>query len=62
MAKEKIPVSQMEYNELMDLWRRACLYEGKDPNLEGALYIFDEMNPHYQEYLRKREYYMKRNQ
>jgi len=57
----KTAVSPDEYNKVMDLWKRACVYEGKDPGVKDALYIFDDNNPHYQEYIRYSNYLKTRN-
>jgi len=51
MAKKQ--VTQEQYNKLWELWKKACVFDHLDPDLEGAVYIFSKENPWagaYQEY------------
>ena len=57
----KTVITQDEHDKVMDLWRRACVSEGKDPELFGTLYVFDDNNPHYQEYVKYSNYLKTRN-
>lgn len=57
----KIMITKEQHDKLFGLWDKACIFENKDPDLEGAFYIFQDNNPCAKEYeAYKRELEVKR--